>query len=279
MRLNVSNSVESLGSEDKVSGWIRVRVLWRMLRVLVHVFLGLLIAVFSGLLFFPDRRYHQPLVRWWHAAFCRIVQVRVSWQGEVVETPALWISNHVSWLDISVLGALFPVRFVAKAEIAGWPLIGHLARAAGTLFIKRGSGDAGSVRDQMVEVLRQGRSCLFFPEGTTTDGSSVKRFYHKLFAAAGPAQCPIQPVLICYRTREGLHPSVPFIGDDEFFPHALRLLRCDRIDVYVRSLDLVEIQGREPRALAQDMELMMREALAGLILEETLSPLCGQEAA
>ncbi len=249
----------------------RLRIAWRAWRVFQHVLLGLFLAVFSGLLFFPDRRYHQGLVRWWHRGFCRILQVRVHCDGvQEQAAAALWISNHVSWLDIPVLGSLFPVRFVAKAEISRWPLIGHLARAAGTIFIQRGSGDAGSVSDRLVEHLRQGRSCLFFPEGTTTDGLAVKRFYHKLFVAAIPAQQPLQPVLICYRLGDGLHPLVPFIGDDTFFPHVLALMRSDHIDVHVRVLPAVAVQDRDPRTLARDMEMMMAQQLRRLIGDEAL---------
>ena len=250
----------------------RLRVLGRSLRIFLHVVLGLVLAIFSGLLFFPDRRYHQGLVRWWHGAFCRILQVRIHCDGVQGQDrePALWICNHVSWLDIPILGALFPVRFVAKAEIAHWPLIGHLARAAGTIFIKRGSGDAASVSDRLVDHLRQGRSCLFFPEGTTTDGQAVKRFYHKLFVAAAPAQRPLQPVLLCYRLGDGLHPLVPFIGDDTFFPHVLALMRGAHIDVHVRVLPTVAVQGRDPRTLARDMEVMMAQQLRCLIADEAL---------
>jgi 1-acyl-sn-glycerol-3-phosphate acyltransferase len=86
------------------------------------------------------------------------------------------VSNHISWLDIAVLGSGARVFFLAKAEIEKWPVFGNLAKGGGTLFIKRGSGDSVRIREQIAEFLSKDIPVLFFPEATTTDGSKVKKY-------------------------------------------------------------------------------------------------------
>lgn len=244
---------------------LRIRLYYRCSRLGLHLLEGALLAVVCGAAFVQYRPWQQPFIRWWHRRFCRILNLDIRVQGEPLQQHALWISNHVSWLDIPVLGAHFPVYFLSKAEVARWPVVGWLAKVAGTLFIQRGSGDAGKVESQLASHLREGRNVLFFPEGTTTDGERLKRFFHKLFGAAVSEQVPLQPVLVCYRDEhDALHPHAPFIGDDEFLDHAIDILKGDRMVVDVMVLP-AELPGeRDARTLARDMEGTMREALARL---------------
>lgn len=244
---------------------IRLRLYYRFARLGVHLVEGAVLAFLSGAAFVQYRPYQQPVIRWWHRRFCNILNLDIRVHGEPAEGHAMWVSNHVSWLDIPVLGSHFPVYFLSKAEVANWPVVGWLARAAGTLFIKRGSGDAGQVMTQLSTHLRDGRNVLFFPEGTTTDGHRIKRFFHKLFSAAVEAQVPIQPVLVCYRDEDdGLHPHAPFVGDDEFLSHATDILRGGRITVDIVVLPLESLAGRDPRTLAKEIEAKMSAALSQL---------------
>lgn len=244
--------------------YIRIRLYYRLLRLGLHILEGFLLAVFSGALFFQYKRFQQPVIRWWHKRLCQILNLDVRVHGRPVQTPALWVSNHISWMDIPVLGSLFHLYFLSKAEVADWPLLGSLAKSAGTLFIRRGSGDAGKVSSDLAGHLAGGRSVLFFPEGTTTDGHALKRFFHKLFGAAVDADCQIQPVLICYRHGDGLHPVAPFVGDDEFFSHALEVLRGEPIVVDVMVLPVEHIEGRDARAVSRHLEQLMGTALKEL---------------
>lgn len=237
----------------------------RSARLGLHLVTGALLAVLSGAAFVPYQPFQRPVIRWWHRRFCVILGVEIRVHGRPAVGHAMWVSNHVSWLDIPVLGAHFPVYFLSKAEIARWPVVGWLARVAGTLFIQRGSGDAGMIQDQLSAHLREGRNVLFFPEGTTTDGVKLKRFFHKLFGAAVAAGEPVQPVLLCYRDRDdALHPHAPFVGDDAFLSHALEILRGDRIVVDVLVLPLEPLAGRDARTLARDLEAKMAVALREL---------------
>lgn len=164
---------------------------------------------------------------------CRCLGLSLRYHGTPATEPALYVSNHISWCDIPVLGSLAPARFLSKAEVARWPLIGWLARQAGTLFIQRGGGQARRVKGTMARTLQQGESVLFFPEGTTSAGLTVLPFHGLLLQAARDADVPIQPVTISYR-RDG-HPDhiLPFIGDDAFHHHLLGMLKQppSRVDV------------------------------------------------
>ena len=244
---------------------IRLRLYYRFARLGLHLVEGVLLAVLSGAAFTQHAPWQRPVIRWWHRRFCNILNLDIRVHGTPAPGHAMWVSNHVSWMDIPVLGSRFPVYFLSKAEVANWPVVGWLARAAGTLFIRRGSGDAGQVTDQLAAHLTAGRNVLFFPEGTTTDGHRLKRFFHKLFAAATTAQVPVQPVLVCYRDEDDvLHPHAPFVGDDEFLSHATDILRGGRIVVDVLVLPVVPLDGRDARALSRELEARMGEALQAL---------------
>lgn len=244
--------------------YIRLRLYYRLTRLGLHIAEGFALAVACGALFVQYREYQQPIIRWWHKRLCNILGVQIRVHGVPIDSSALWISNHVSWLDIPVLGSHYPLYFLSKAEVADWPLIGSLAKAAGTLFIKRGSGDSGKVSDQLKHHLDANRNVLFFPEGTTTNGHSVKRFFSKLFAGAIEADCKIQPVLVCYRDDDGLHAYAPFIDDDEFFAHAIDLMKSEPLVVDVKILPAESIDGRDSKALAKHFEDLMRRELQAL---------------
>ena len=111
---------------------------------------------------------------------------------------AYLVSNHISWLDVLVIGSIRPVCFLAKSEISQWPLIGYLARRAGTLFIKRGQGVQSATR-AVTDCLRHGHSVVVFPEGTTSDGSQVKPFYPRLFSVVENHETMVQPLALVIR--------------------------------------------------------------------------------
>lgn len=239
------------------------RLALRLALVLAHMLFGFVLAFLIGMFFF-EARWQQPVATWWLRRLTDLLRLNIRVHGAPVEGQALWISNHVSWMDIPVLGGIRRLHFLSKAEVAKWPLIGQLARAGGTLFIQRGSGDSGHVGAQMVAALGEGKRVLFFPEGTTTDGHTIKRLFSKLFVAATESQCLVQPVLICYRDGERLHAIAPFIGDDEMGAHLLNILNGGRIDVDVRFLAPERAGERTPHELALHFETAMRHALAEL---------------
>ncbi len=238
--------------EPVLAGWRGTRRVWRAGRVLVHIAVGFVVALAIGALFVKRHRpVQQRAARWWLHRLTKILAVDVTVTGTPAKTPVLLVANHVSWLDIPVLGGVAPVHFLSKAEVAEWPLIGRLATAAGTLYIRRGNGEVRRRAQQIGEHIAAGRSILVFPEGTTTDGADVNRFHAPLFTAATDGGHAVQPVAIRYVTADALlHPHAPFIGDDAFHTHLWRLLNEERIHVLVHFLPPVTADGRDHKALA-----------------------------
>jgi 1-acyl-sn-glycerol-3-phosphate acyltransferase len=189
---------------------------------------GLLAALRPGAL---DERF----TRGWCRVACGILRLRVRRFGTPVSGPALYAANHVSWLEVLALGSTTPLVFVAKDDVSRWPLIGALASAGGTLFLRRGSARAAARAAQDAALLlAQGRSVAFFPEGTSTSGEEVLAFKASLFEAAARTGCDVQPVSVSYPRAAGRANVAPFIGDDEFLPHLLRVLAEPEIVVELR---------------------------------------------
>lgn len=174
-----------------------------------------------------------PFARFCFATAARCLGFQVHTQGLIAPGPALLVSNHISWSDIPILGGVVKLRFLSKSEVRSWPVIGWLAAQAGTLFIRRGGGQARKTRDTIAETLASGQSVLVFPEGTTSVGITVLPFHSRLLSAAQEAGVPIQPISIGYRRNGHADHLAPFIGDDAFQTHLLRLLKEPAVDVTV----------------------------------------------
>ena len=203
------------------------------------------------------------LCRWWLARMAAALPYEVRLTGVQPSTPALWVANHQSWADIPLLGMLQPMAFLSKSELRHWPLLGWLAAEAGTLFITRGGGDSGSLNQQLAGELQQGRSVLIFPEGTTTNGATLRTFHSRLLACAIETDTPVQPVAITY-LRNGEPDSLsPFIGDDDLLSHLFRLLSADNATVEIQLLQPIESRGMERNRLGRACHAAISDALYG----------------
>jgi 1-acyl-sn-glycerol-3-phosphate acyltransferase len=146
----------------------------------------------------------------------------------------LYVSNHTSWLDVLVLGAILDARFVSKAEVGTWPLLGWVAKLGRSVFVSRERGRTGAEARELSERLRGGESLILFPEGTTSDGARVLPFRSSFFAVAGDA-ARVQPLTVVYDRSGGLpacrrdRPITAWYGDMETASHAWRLLRGSSI--------------------------------------------------
>jgi len=171
----------------------------------------------------------------WLRAFGQIMGLQVHLKGNLPTEPGFVVGNHVSWIDIIVLGQYLPGYFVAKSDILAWPVIGYIAKQAGTVFIRR--GDKKNIlltAEKMVALLQRRANIIAFPEGTTTSGNEVLDFHASLFQPALTASSQIYPVAIRY---SGLSEQLaPFIGDDEFIPHLIRILALEKVDVELAFL-------------------------------------------
>jgi len=211
------------------------------------------------------RHQRQRLTRWWMRRLLAILRVRLEMTGVPAPEPVLVVANHISWLDIPCLLACLDARFVAKSEVGRWPVIGFLAGGAGTLFLDRGAG-AAALAERMRSSLAAGERLVLFPEGTSTDGRTVRPFHARLYQAAIGAGAPVQTVAIRYPRHGGLHPLVPFIEDDDFMSHLWRLLGENGIVAQLHFGPLLASSGASRRALADRSRRELAAALGVALL-------------
>ena len=148
----------------------------------------------------------EKIPRAFHRGLCRIFGIRVEHHGQLARhRPMLYVGNHISYLDIFVLGGVIPGYFIAKSDVADWPVLGSLARLQNTLFFERNSKRAAEQIEIMREHLRSGGNLILFPEGTSTYGTSVEPFKSSLFKAAemDDTQVLIQPFTVSYTHCNG----------------------------------------------------------------------------
>ena len=213
----------------------------------------------------PNNPINTRYVQYFCRRLCKVFNIEIQVHGEIPRTPALWVSNHISWLDVAVLGSGARVFFLAKAEIEKWPLLGKLAKGGGTLFIKRGSGDSVKIREQMTDFLKQDSPVLFFPEATTSDGTRIKKVHGRLLGAAIEAQRPVQVCLICYVNQQGeLDTVAPFIGDTTFAKHVQNVLEMPNVIAHLMALPAIDSTGHSVESLTEEVQSKMIEGLAQL---------------
>lgn len=237
----------------------------KLLTGTVSVSEGFYLVYRHGLYKQPNNPQNTRYVQHFCRQLCRVFNVEVRVHGEIPRTPALWVSNHVSWLDIAVLGSAARVFFLAKAEIEKWPLIGKLAKGGGTLFIQRGSGDSARIREQIADFLSQDIPVLFFPEATTTDGTKIKKIHGRLLGAAIESGKPVQICLICYVNQEGkLDQVAPYVGDISFAEHVKGVLEMPKVTAHLMALPSIAVTGHSVESLTAVVSQAMQQGLTEL---------------
>jgi lyso-ornithine lipid O-acyltransferase len=188
-------------------------------------------------------KFADKIPQFYHAVLLKILGVRVTICGTLKQNvPLVVISNHVSWLDILVIGSSFPCYFVAKSEIAGWPIFGFLAKMQNTIFVNRAAKGAkvGEQVNHISNALKNNKTIVLFPEGTTSDGNRLLKFKSALFAAAKATdtyQPYVQSIYLNYHKTNGLpmtrrhRPFVAWYGDADLVPHLKAMLSFTPIDV------------------------------------------------
>lgn len=243
---------------------IRLRRLFRFINLALHVLVGMLITSRLTLFrcTFTDPSYQRGK-RWWLSRIVRIIGGQVTTYGQPAPVGSLLASNHVSWLDIALLGGQTEITFLSKSEVKHWPVIGWLAAQAGTLFIERGKRDgAKGASEQIAERLQQAERVLMFPEGTTTDNINILPFHARLFAAAVTANAPIQPVAIHYLNTQGqTHPLVPYLNNQSLMHNLWSILAEPAILIEVHFLPSIASHSVPRKELAAYSEQQVRLAL------------------
>jgi len=217
----------------------------------------------------------------YYRVLCSLLRIRVRVSGEPVRSRSvLFVSNHVSWADILVIGSLAPVAFVAKREVAGWPLVGITAKLQRTVFVDRTRrNQTGEAVAEIVDRLAGGTSVVLFAEGTSSDGNRVLPFRSALLGAVEEAAgldgnngIPIQPMSICYTGQQGIpmgrqhRPLVAWYGDLDFMPHIKAFIEQGAVDAQVTYGEPVTADsGTDRKAMTKRLEAAVRDLLTGAL--------------
>lgn len=253
------------------AGWVRVVV--RAIPLIILVFGGLGLLLLVRLIERPLYGARRPVTPYITQAVCRmafvLLGIRYTSEGAPMQGAGAVVANHVSWLDIFALNARKRIYFVAKSEVAGWPGIGWLARATGTVFIRRDRADVAAQIDVFKARLTAGHRLLFFPEGTSTDGLQVLPFKPALFGAFFDPQIreglQMQAVTVRYAAPAGADARFyAWWGDMDFAPHLLSTLAARHQGgvhvIYHPPVRVSDFASR--KLLAKTMEETVRAGLA-----------------
>jgi 1-acyl-sn-glycerol-3-phosphate acyltransferase len=237
----------------------------RSARLTVHLLEGVLT---TGLVFpwVGTARKH-ALIRIWSRRLLRMLRIEARIHGLPdggLAGNVLIVANHISWLDIFVLNALQPSRFIAKAELKRWPVVGRLLIGVGTLFIERERRrHTHTVNRRAADALTRGDVIAIFPEGTTTDGTIVLPFHGSLLQPIVDTGGNIQPIAIRYREPGGPHNAAPaYVGETSFLESFWRITGERALVVELHLAPLLPAHGRHRRDLARAAEHAIRTALA-----------------
>jgi len=179
---------------------------------------------------FRGRKPAYTIPRIWHKGVCRILGLRVSIEGTpCTDRQVIFVANHISYLDIPVIGSILKASFVAKGEVAGWPVFGFLSKLQQTAFISRSKTTLGRDKNNLETMLKDGRSMIIFPEGTSTDGRTVVPFKSSLFSIAlndDGTDIWLQPMTLSLLSVNGQSPTdqplrdlYAWYGDMTLAPH------------------------------------------------------------
>ena len=202
--------------------------LFRGCRLALHLLHGMPLAIFYPHL---NQARQRRTLKTWSRQLLAILNIGIQTEGLQPtrgEGGYLVVANHVSWLDIFVLNAIHPSRFIAKSEVRSWPLIGWLCKRSGAIFIERATWrDTASVNQRVSHLLKQGICVGLFPEGTTTDGKQVGHFHSALLQPAIDADAMLCPIALRYLDDQGEPSSAAaFTGDTTLVQSIWRILQC-----------------------------------------------------
>jgi 1-acyl-sn-glycerol-3-phosphate acyltransferase len=239
-----------------------VRACWRLARAVVHGLHGLAVVWLR----FPrlDASARQARIAWWSRKMFAVLGIGLDVRGAFRPGAKLIVANHISWLDIMAVHAVCPqARFVSKADVQAWPVIGRLVGAAGTLYIVREKArDALRVVHQMADALASGDTVAVFPEGTTGLGHEPLPFHANLLQAAIATQVPVQPVALRYAdARHAVSPAADYTGTISLARSLWMLAAAQGLFVRVDVLPAESVRHADRRALAAHL----RQEIAGAL--------------
>jgi 1-acyl-sn-glycerol-3-phosphate acyltransferase len=249
----------------------RLLACWRLARVASHVLVGAVRVRWT----FPklSQAQRDAEVQAWAREMLARLAIKLIVHGEPpVQGPMLLVANHISWLDIVVMHAGRHCRFLSKASVQHWPVVGTLAHGAGTLYIERESRrDAMRVVHHMAERLSAGDVLAVFPEGTTGDGVTVLPFHANMLQAAISAHAPVQAVALQFtdQTTGQVSFAPCYIGDDTLMQSVWRTLNTEGVQAVVSYGAVQTADGRDRRAWAADLRQTVLDLRAPNVVPPT----------
>lgn len=231
-------------------------------RLALHLLYGMLLAIFYPHL--PEKRQRRML-KTWSRQLLGILNIGLQIEGPQPmrgEGGCLIVANHVSWLDIFVLNAIHPARFIAKAEVRGW-----LSKRCGTIFIERAQRqDAAAINHDVSSLLGQGVCVGLFPEGTSSDGKQVGHFHSALIQPAIDAGARICPIALRYQDERGELSGAPaFIGDTTLIQSIWNVLCCSQLNTLVAFTPALPAANKNRRELARAAQAAIAQELASIV--------------
>jgi 1-acyl-sn-glycerol-3-phosphate acyltransferase len=237
--------------------------LWTLLCYALWLIPALLVVAFGR----ASQRWNELGIRIWTRGLVTIMGIELAVEGTPPRKPFFLVSNHLSYVDILVLGARLGPTFVSKHEIAGWPVLGHLARATGTIFVNRErKRDAMRVLGEIDRVVSRGGGVVLFPEGTSYQGDRVYPLKSALLEWAARREYPVHAAALRYTTGDPARPArdtVCWWGDMTFTPHFLRLLTLPRVHATI-AFAREPVVGQERGALAARLHACLQDTFTPL---------------
>jgi 1-acyl-sn-glycerol-3-phosphate acyltransferase len=237
-------------------------MIYRSSLLLIVISTGCLLTVAFQRNTMSRQGFASKITCWWHKRIIKAFNIKLKVHGQASNEATLFVANHLSWLDIHVIGSQLPARFLSKAEVQNWPIFGWLASKAGTLYIPRGGKNAAAEANQiMQQALSSNQHVALFPESTTSNGE-IKRFHGRLMQSAIDAQCLLQPVAIRYPDSDQMvHNAVLYVDDTTFMQSVKNVLATKTIVAELHFLQPVLASDKTRDELARYAEQQVKNAL------------------
>ena len=219
----------------------------------------------------PTSGLASTITRFFHKALTFVLGVKIKITGTPQANATLFVSNHVSWLDILIIGQIVPVHFLSMIEVKSWPVAGWLATRAGTLYISRGGAKAGAnATENISRLLKQKHNVVIFAEGRVTDGN-LKKFHSRLLQGAIDTASDVQSIAIRYPHENGaiLNPAVLFTGNISPLKSLINVMKTKQINVEITFCVPLSSEQQTRTQLAEKTEEQVRQLL-GQPLERQL---------
>lgn len=241
-----------------------ITILYRILLLILHIAVG--ITILATVWVFCEQATRDKLVRWWSKGVLWRFNIKIVTFGQtpsLTQENSMILANHISWIDIYALNSVIPVRFIAKSDINNWPVFGYLARKSGTIFINRTSRkDTARIVDKTAESLLNGNNVAFFPEGTTTDGTTLGHFKSSLVQAAIEANVTLKPLAIRYPNPDGsTNINLAYAGETTMAESMMQALKTKQPIVELHFLPAIDSLSGNRQVITQKAYTAIADAL------------------